>query len=172
MKPQNSPKIPLDTASDKYISRMVNRTPGFAKLPERIRERVTFQACENTSLNGDCWIWCGPLYSGYGRVSIAGNQEKAHRGVYILLRGPIPSSLELDHLCLHRNCVNPDHLEPVTRLENIRRSHTVGLGNGTRTHCRSGHEFTPENTMRHYGKRYCRACQGRNARVQRERGTA
>lgn len=41
--------------------------------------------------------------------------------VFEELRRPIPVGLDLDHLCRVRSCVNPDHLEPVTRAENLRR---------------------------------------------------
>jgi hypothetical protein len=50
----------------------------------------------------------------------------AHRYAYEWLIGPIPIGLDLDHLCRTRECVNPNHLEPVTRKENIRRSDLVG----------------------------------------------
>ena len=40
--------------------------------------------------------------------------------------GPIPPDRQLDHLCRVPACVNPDHLEPVTAAENIRR------GSGTK----------------------------------------
>jgi HNH endonuclease len=45
----------------------------------------------------------------------------AHRITYTLLRGAIPKGLTLDHLCGVPACINPWHLEPVSRLENIRR---------------------------------------------------
>ena len=42
----------------------------------------------------------------------------AHRFAYQYMIGPIPDGLELDHLCRNRPCVNPYHLEPVTRAVN------------------------------------------------------
>lgn len=73
-----------------------------------------------------CWEWTGaktPL--GYGMFSVCrGSKTKtynAYRLVYQMFRGEIPKDLELDHLCRNSNCVNPDHLEPVSHLENVRR---------------------------------------------------
>jgi hypothetical protein len=70
---------------------------------------------------GFCWEWTGRTDQGYGRVSIGGRQLRAHRVVYERLVGRVPDGLVLDHLCRNRGCVNPDHLEPVTNEENIRR---------------------------------------------------
>jgi hypothetical protein len=70
--------------------------------------------------------------------------------------------MDLDHLCRNRCCVNPAHLEPVTRKVNLGRSPLVGRGAGTaqtaKTHCPQGHEYTPENTRIARGKRYCKTC--------------
>lgn len=44
-----------------------------------------------------------------------------HRWVHLRFIGPIPEGYDVDHLCSVRNCVNPDHLEAVTRTENIQR---------------------------------------------------
>jgi hypothetical protein len=41
--------------------------------------------------------------------------------------GPIPDGLVIDHLCRVHNCVNPEHLEPVTPAENTRRGHLAKL---------------------------------------------
>jgi hypothetical protein len=42
----------------------------------------------------------------------------AHRLAYTLTYGPVPKGLDLDHLCRVPRCINPEHLEPVTRSEN------------------------------------------------------
>lgn len=70
-----------------------------------------------------CWIWTGKKGSkGYGLAHVdGGRQAQAHRVAYELLVGPIPDGLEIDHTCNVRPCVNPDHLEPVTHAENVRR---------------------------------------------------
>lgn len=66
-----------------------------------------------------CFIWQRHLdENGYGRAS---RRTLAHRLYYERARGPVPEGLELDHLCRVPACVNPDHLEPVTHVENIRR---------------------------------------------------
>lgn len=70
-----------------------------------------------------CWTWTGPLATGgYGRFSSMGVVTIAHRYVYEQVVGPIPDGLQLDHLCRNPGCVNPDHLEPVTAAENLRRA--------------------------------------------------
>lgn len=68
--------------------------------------------------SGDCWEWTAHVQeNGYGRWQ----NEWAHRKVWEFLVGPIPKGLDVDHLCMNKRCVNPDHLEPVTRAENMRR---------------------------------------------------
>jgi hypothetical protein len=109
-----------------------------------------------------CWVWVGALTTkGYGTVSHEGRKWAAHRLVYTLIKGEIPAGLQLDHLCRVRHCVNPDHLEPVTGKENIRRS---PIHHGAKTRCKQGHPFTAENTgiNKIHGvpkRRFCRTCQ-------------
>ena len=74
--------------------------------------------------DGGCILWGGHLSKwGYGRVTYKGRLVQAHRVAYELFKGPIPEGLQLDHLCRVRNCVNPDHLEPVTPSENTLRGY-------------------------------------------------
>lgn len=109
-------------------------------------------------ISGSCWRWLGrPNNTGYGVFSFAHTSTSAHRASYIINVGQIPDGLHLDHLCGNRMCVNPAHLEPVTRTENQRRI------TERKTACSYGHALTPENvlayeTPRSGWRRYCREC--------------
>lgn len=69
-----------------------------------------------------CWNWTGTMRSnGYGAYRRGREQKAAHKVIYELRNGPVPAGYDLDHLCRNRACVNPAHLEPVSRSENLRR---------------------------------------------------
>lgn len=75
-----------------------------------------------------CWNWNGRIdANGYGEVGRRNGTRKAHRAIYEELRGPISGGLDLDHLCRNHRCVNPDHLEPVSKAENTRRGLSAKL---------------------------------------------
>ena len=94
----------------------------------------------------------------------------AHRVAYELTNGPIPDGLELDHLCRVRHCVNPSHIEAVTHRENTLRGTGPIPHRARQSHCKHGHEFTPENTYRlPNGCRHCRTCSIEWTRRRRER---
>lgn len=108
-----------------------------------------------------CWPWLGVpnARTGYGEVRLEGVRSGAHRVAYELAVGPIPEGLQLDHLCRNRDCCNPDHLEPVTIGENLRRGLSFTGENSRKTECHKGHPFDDENTyITPKGKRMCRAC--------------
>lgn len=114
-------------------------------------------------LTPGCWIWIGGIQKdGYGRCSPGPmkGSRLAHIRAYEQIKGHIPEGLVLDHLCRRRHCVNPDHLEPVTNEENVRRGISVSVVNSRKTHCRQGHPFEGDNLIvRSSGGRSCRACQ-------------
>jgi hypothetical protein len=119
--------------------------------------------------NSGCWFWLGTLTNGYGRVVRSGHGRRpniarsVHRLSYIAVKGSIPDGLHLDHLCRVRCCVNPDHLEPVTPRENVRR----GLRNQhtSKTQCPLGHCYDSQNTLiKRDGSRRCKTCDAARAR--------
>lgn len=87
-----------------------------ASLEERLADGIEWSG-------GGCLVWGKARNgSGYGLVTLpGGGQMVAHRAMYEVAIGPVPDGLELDHLCRNKSCVNPSHLEPVTRAENVRR---------------------------------------------------
>jgi len=123
-----------------------------------------------------CWVWGGGTDDkGYGQINVEGAPVKAHIVMFRIYGGVIPEGLTLDHLCRNILCCNPEHLEPTTRAENTRRQlAAIGHHNALRTHCRKGHEFTPENTKpgAKADHRVCRACAQEANRAYRARQKA
>jgi hypothetical protein len=112
-------------------------------------------------LNTPCWIYRKqPTQRGYAQMRMPdGSQPTAHRAFYMHHGGTIPEGFTLDHLCRNRRCVNPSHLEPVTRRENVLRGETLPAANVRKTHCPRGHEYTAANTrVTPQGTRACRTC--------------
>jgi hypothetical protein len=131
------------------------------------RTPVIVRALAKIKKNPDngCWMWTGSIVDGYGVVSRGGHQGKkiyVHQLMYQHFVGPIPEGLELDHLCRNRACCNPEHVEPVTRRENLVRGVGRIAKNVAATHCPQGHPYSPENTYVWRTKtgvgRACRIC--------------
>lgn len=121
-------------------------------LDDRFWSKVQVTPC--------CWLWTkGCTDQGYGSFRFEGKARNTHKLVYEVLVGPVPDGLTLDHLCRHRRCCNPGHLEPVTRAVNVQRGAAFKAIPLT---CEAGHLYTRENTyVRPNGTRICRECQHR-----------
>ena len=120
-------------------------------------DKARFAEKYQVAANG-CWQWTAALdRSGYGRFGVSGatrserRMRLAHRVSYETHVSPIPEGLDLDHLCGNRACVNPEHLEPVPHVENMRRTR--------QDRCARGHVYDEETTYTYSnGRRSCRAC--------------
>ena len=129
-----------------------------------------------------CWIWAGQTHHNAGKYGTfrwrAGGgkriEGRAHRIAYQLLVGDPGETL--DHLCRNTLCVNPDHLEPVSIRENLRRGFPGPrrrLADGVPV-CPSGHEITGHNAMPQRRGRSvcCRICSYAAQRRHKERKSA
>lgn len=114
---------------------------------------------------GPCWIWLSAQREGYGRFGINGKVVQAHRHAYELIIGPIPAGLDLDHLCRVPICVNPAHMEPVTRQINLLRGIGIPAILAARDRCKNGHVYNETNLRIYKGIRFCRTCRNTYART-------
>lgn len=120
-----------------------------------------------------CWIWTASRSTtGYGQFNPGGSGRirKAHRWSWEFFNGPIPAGLELDHLCRQPLCVNPEHLDPVSHKENVRRGRG-GDRNRNKTHCPQGHPLEAGNLSEwclQRGRRSCRICMSETVRRHRK----
>jgi hypothetical protein len=149
-------------------SKRLRTTPGRKFVPntlEFVLNRLATEVVEDPETG--CLLWQGGKISqGYGEIALNGRKQLAHRIAYEGAKGPIPEGLQIDHLCRRRNCVNPDHLEPVTQAENLKRAR--------QTHCKRGHALTDDNVYvsPKLKLRQCRKCNAirRAASLERRRG--
>lgn len=112
-----------------------------------------------------CWLWTAAVVKGYPHFKVYPKMVKAHRFIWKHLHGPISSDLDVHHSCNNPLCVNPAHLELVTRKEHMMKSpNNITYANFSQTHCKKGHAFTPENTYVFRGMRHCRVCSRQRTR--------
>ena len=110
--------------------------------------------------NNGCWWWFGSNMGKkkYGVFWFEGRKVVAHRWIYERYFGPIPSGLESHHTCETPWCVNPYHLEMISRTE-----HSATKNYKNPTHCKRGHLLSGDNMrirerMFPSGLKYHRVC--------------
>lgn len=147
---------------------------------EVTKHRLISSSAKDTETG--CWIWQKGLdRDGYG-ICGAPTRNSAHRVSYLAFIGAIPAGMVIDHRChnedescpggsdcRHRRCINPGHLVVATNTENALRGKSLWARNKRKTHCKHGHEFTPENTILRADGRACRTCQNRDAAAYKRR---
>jgi hypothetical protein len=140
---------------------MVNYNGNFPKSPFTLLERIEQKIM--TEPNSGCWLWIGSVGShGYAQIGVESGTTIVHRILYEKAYGAIPKGLECDHLCRVRCCVNPDHIELVTRRENIKRGFSPCAKQMLQRHCKRGHPLFGDNLITYKTKygiaRRCKLC--------------
>lgn len=92
-----------------------------------------------------CHVWTGARdLNGYAQFKFGGRCWLGHVWIWVRKRGEIPEGQEIDHVCRNTSCVNIDHLELVTRAENMRRRK---IAQAT-LKSRDGDDDVPDRTLR------------------------
>lgn len=149
------------------LTEMPRSTRDFSLADLRDPEEVAARFWTKVDLSDPtgCWLWTGRLFDGYGHMRVllyqGPYQSGVHRVAVVLEGHTIPGDLTVDHLCRVRHCVNPSHLEVVTRRENTLRGEAPAAHQAKQTHCKRGHELRGNNVYTEPGRpntRKCRAC--------------
>jgi HNH endonuclease len=117
--------------------------------------------------NSGCWLWLSATIAGGPKnnpalYGVIGNDRglvpkmlMAHRASYQVYKGEIPEGHDIDHECRNTLCVNPDHLQPLTRKRHIKLTYE----HARQGKCKRGHLMTEKNSwIEKTGQAHCRRC--------------
>lgn len=110
----------------------ISRVSLIVRFMERVNHKANIKPVID-GIDGNCWIWQGTIANnGYGKIPFRGNfngkdvnGDTAHRIAYQLFVGPIPEGMDVHHKCYRIQCVNPEHLEAITHIENVRHAYAT-----------------------------------------------
>lgn len=130
-------------------------------LPGKLLARTRECTEPNPIVGTPCLEWTGARHGkGYGLYFAHGGPLMAHRLMLVANGFYDPPELVTNHICRNRLCVRPDHLEFITRGENVLCGTAPSAQNALKLCCDRGHLLSPENTyITPRGWRVCRICQ-------------
>jgi hypothetical protein len=133
-------------------------------IPARIVSRFLSRLVTGGT-DGTCLEWTRYRHpSGYGQTFYNRKKISAHRLAWMIAHGPIPDEVLVCHRCDNPPCCNPSHLFLGDYKDNSQDMVAKGRHAGQRvTHCRRGHQYSPENTRHIRGKRMCKTCERINS---------
>jgi len=108
----NKYNIRIRTKSEITMGKL---NPAFRPLEERFWEKV-----DKNGPDG-CWIWIVSLNSnGYGQIFVDGKKTEAHIVSWKMYNNKkIPNGCVIHHKCHNPKCVNPNHLQCISKKQHI-----------------------------------------------------
>lgn len=129
-----------------YVAHMSRYTPAETRMHRFVDMRDT----------DECLLWRGAKRrGGYGYIMEYGKAVTATHVAMRMAGNPRPSVEAMAcHKCDNPRCVNPRHLFWGSQTDNMRDNASKGRHHyANRATCKHGHEWTPENTLHHPGRK-------------------
>lgn len=138
----------VDGCADKHYSRgwcsrhyfrwyRYGSVSGATRTPEMEMDRILDLLNERAPLDEStgCWLWQGAVSRGNPVLQVAGVDGpirlEAHRLSYLLLVGPIPDGTRFGRRCGHKECINPQHLREIRRIDDPWAARLANVGRST-----------------------------------------